>query len=300
MTVEPPGGVRLDAYLAARLHTFSRSRLQALIAGGLVAVNGTVRRASRRVRPGDVISVTVPPPEPSDLTPEPLALDVIYEDGDILVIHKPAGLTVHPGAGRPGGTLVNAIIARNPDLRGVGGVLRPGIVHRLDKDTSGLLVVAKHDAALRALQAQIAARSVSRRYLALVHGTVAPEQGMVDAPIGRHPVHRKRRAVVPGGRRAVTHYRVLERFGEYTLIEASLETGRTHQIRVHMAHIGHPVAGDPVYGWRRNAVGLERQALHAYRLAFDHPGTGERVGFEAPLPEDLTAALERLRTGAEG
>jgi len=216
-------------------------------------------------------------------------------DADLLVVNKPPGLVVHPGPGHPAGTLVNAILARVPDLAGIGGVLRPGIVHRLDKDTSGLLVVAKNEATLRALQAAVKARAVVRRYLALVHGRVVPAEGTIEAPIARHPRQRQQMAVVAGGRAAVTRYRVVEQFAAAALVEATLLTGRTHQIRVHFAHIGHPVVGDHVYGRRRETWGMNRQALHAYRLVFAHPRTGISVEVESPLPEDMAAALDCLR-----
>jgi len=252
-------------------------------------------RPSYRVRAGDQIVVEIPPAHPVELRPEPIPLEIVYEDGDLLVVNKPAGLVVHPGAGRPTGTLVHALLAHCPDLPGIGGEVRPGIVHRLDKDTSGLLVVAKTDAALRSLQAQIQARRAGRDYLALVHGAVAVGEGTIDAPVGRHPRHRTRMAVVASGRRAVTRYRVVERFADATLLELRLQTGRTHQIRVHCASIGHPIVGDRVYGRRPNPWGLRRQALHAFRLTFVHPTTGAEMSFVAPLPADIEAALGRLR-----
>jgi 23S rRNA pseudouridine1911/1915/1917 synthase len=230
------------------------------------------------------------------LEPEPIPLDIAYEDGELLVINKPAGMTVHPGAGRQSGTLVHAVLAHCPELPGIGGEHRPGIVHRLDKDTSGLLVVAKTETALRHLQAQIQARGARRDYAALVHGRMAKREGTVDAPIGRDPRHRTRMAVVASGRRAVTHYRVAEVFEGATLLDVRLETGRTHQIRVHCAHVGHPVVGDPVYSRRPNPLGLVRQALHAHRLAFTHPASGAALSFTAPLPDDMAAALRILRS----
>ncbi len=229
---------------------------------------------------------------------EAIALDVRYEDDDLLVVNKPAGLAVHPGPGHPGGTLVNALLARVPALAKVGGPLRPGIVHRLDKDTSGVLLVAKTETALAALQAAIKAREVQREYLALVQGLVAAEEGTIEAPIARHPRHRRRMAVVPRGRRAVTRYRVRERFAVATLVEASLQTGRTHQIRVHFAHLGHPVVGDPVYGGKGERWGMTRQALHAFRLDFTHPGSGAPIAVEAPLPEDMARALDAVRAAS--
>jgi 23S rRNA pseudouridine1911/1915/1917 synthase len=296
-------GCRLDAFLAARVPALSRARLQGLIAAGCVTV---ARLAGRRVRPaarlraGDVVVLVVPPPAPVVLQPEPLPLDIVYEDADVLVVNKPAGLVVHPGAGRTSGTLVHAVLAHCPDLPGIGGAHRPGIVHRLDKDTSGLLVVAKTEAALRHLQAEIAAKRATRDYLALVWGRPSPAAGTIEAPIGRDPRRRTRMAVRPDGRPAVTRYRVLEAFPEAALLEVRLVTGRTHQIRVHCAHIGHPVVGDPVYGRRRNPWGLQRQALHAFRLAFTHPRDGRALQFEVPLPEDLATALRALRAGAAG
>ncbi len=290
-------GARLDVYLARQLPTISRSRLKQLIESGHVTVDGRPSKPAEKVHRGQKLHVDVPPPVPTHIRPEQIPLDVLFEDRDLLVINKPAGLVVHPGAGRSSGTLVNAIIARIPTLQGIGGVLRPGIVHRLDKDTSGLLVVAKTSAALAALQAQIASREASRRYLALVAGVIADEEGTIRARIGRHPRARTKMAVVPRGREAITRYRVLERFARHTLIEAQLVTGRTHQIRVHFAHLGHPVVGDATYAARRDEFGLGRQALHAYRLQFRHPTTGEELVFDAPLPPDLADALARARAG---
>ncbi len=250
------------------------------------------------MRAGDRIEVVIPPVVPTALEPEPIPLAIVYEDEHLLVVDKPAGMTVHPGAGRQTGTLVHAVLAHCPGLAGIGGEHRPGIVHRLDKDTSGLLVVAKNDAALRRLQAELQARRIRREYLALVHGSVAQPEGTVDAPIGRDPRHRTRMAVSASGRRAVTRYRVMERLPGTTLLEIRLETGRTHQIRVHCEHIGHPVVGDPVYARRPNPWGMRRQALHARRLAFAHPVSGREMAFDAPLPPDLEAALGLLRAAA--
>jgi len=237
----------------------------------------------------------VPPPPPATVAPEDISLPVVFEDEHLLVINKPPALTVHPGAGRPSGTLVNAVLARVPGLARVGSRQRPGIVHRLDKDTTGLLVVAKTSVAYASLSSQVARRTVNRTYLALVHGVLPHEERTITAPIGRHPRHRTRMAVVPRGREAITRYRVLERLARYTLVEAHLVTGRTHQIRVHFAHIGHPVAGDPVYAGRPDELGIGRQALHAHRLQFLHPASGKEMAFEAPPPADFTAAVERAR-----
>ena len=288
-------GARLDVFLRARLPELSRSRVHALIVSGHIRVQGETRKPAAKVHRGQEVTVEIPAPEPTTLRPEPIPLDVRYEDADLLVVNKPPGLPVHPGPGHPAGTLVNAILARVPDLAGVGGVLRPGIVHRLDKDTSGVLVIAKNDETLRALQAAIKARTVTRRYLALVHGRLIPAEGTIDAPIARHPRHRKQMAVLPSGRTAATRYRVREQFAAAAFVEAALLTGRTHQIRVHFAHLGHPVVGDPVYGRRRDTWGMTRQALHADRLVFAHPRTGTSVEVEAPLPEDMATALDRLR-----
>jgi 23S rRNA pseudouridine1911/1915/1917 synthase len=244
--------------------------------------------------------VDVPAPAGAELVAEAFPLHIVFEDEYLLVLNKPPGLTVHPGAGRVSGTLANALVAHLPAVRGVGPPLRPGIVHRLDRDTSGLLVVAKTPAALRALQQAVASHTVERRYLALVHGAVRPDEGTIDAPIGRHPRRRTKMAVVAGARHAVTHYRVVERFAWGTLVDARLLTGRTHQIRVHFASQGHPVVGDAVYGGRRLRGGPDasRQLLHAYRLAFEHPFTGAKLEFDAPLPDDFAAVLTWMR--AEG
>lgn len=255
-------------------------------------------KPAHRVSVGELVHVAIPPVEPPSLEPEAIPLTIVYEDADLLVVDKPAGLTVHPGAGRLTGTLVHAVLAHCPDLPGIGGEHRPGIVHRLDKDTSGLLVVAKTEVTLRGLQAQIQARRVQRHYLALVHGRIARTTGTIDAPIARDPRHRTRMAIVASGRRAVTHFRVAERFAEATLLEARLETGRTHQIRVHCASLGHPIVGDQVYGRRSNPWGLRRQALHAFRLAFIHPVSGTLMTFTALLPEEMDTALAVLRAGA--
>ena len=286
---------RLDTFLTAHLRAHSRSRIKAFIETGYVTVDGHRAKPALRLRRGQRVEVVVPPPPPAAVTPEDISLPVVFEDDHLLVINKPPDLTVHPGAGRPSGTLVNAVLARVPGLAGVGSRLRPGIVHRLDKDTTGLLVVAKTPAAYASLQPQVARRTMRRTYLVLVHGVLPHDENTIDAPIGRHPRHRTRMAVVPRGRAATTRYRVLERLARYTLAEVQLVTGRTHQIRVHFAHIGHPVAGDPVYGGRADEFGIGRQALHAYRLQFVHPVSGEELTFEAPPPADFTMALERAR-----
>lgn len=285
----------MDAFATSRLPDLSRSRIQHLIASGELTLDGGRIKPAVRVRRGQRVDVRVVPPDPSTLRPEAMALDIVYEDADLLVINKPPGLTVHPGSGRPGGTLANALLARLPELAALGEGLRPGIVHRLDKDTSGLLVVARSARALMSLRSQLASRSLSRTYLALVHGRFAGREGTIDAAIGRHPRHRTKMAVVPSGRPAVTRYRVVESFQRYSLLEVALVTGRTHQIRVHVAHLGHPVAGDRVYGRGRDDLSIERQALHAWRLRLQHPASGEGMAFEAPPPPDFTSAVAQAR-----
>jgi len=287
-------GRRVDVVAASLVPDLSRSRIQHLLEAGLVTLNGRETRASQPVRAGDRLEVVIPPPEPTDLQPEEIPLVVVYEDDDVVVIDKPAGLVVHPAPGHPRSTLVNALLARYPDMA-VGGTLRPGVVHRLDRFTSGLLVVARNDAAHQALVAQQKERSMLKAYLALVDGHMPAREGLIEAPIGRHPRERKRMAVVAGGRPARTHYRVLEELGPYSLVEVRLETGRTHQIRVHFTHAGHPVLGDAQYGRRSGALGLERQFLHACRLGFRLPSSGEYREFESPLPADLAGVLAGLR-----
>ena len=291
------GGERLDTFIARRCPELSRSHARRLIDEGLVSVNGRQVKPSERVTAGLSVSVTIPPPETVTLVPEAIPLTIIYQDGDIIVLDKPAGLTVHPAPGHPSGTLVNALLAACPDLRGIAGTLRPGIVHRLDKDTSGLMVVAKNDRAQRALQRQLKDRDVRKTYLALVRGVPAPREGTIAAPIGRHPKNRKKMAVVADGREATTRYRVREEIagGQYSLLEVEPVTGRTHQIRVHLAAVGHPVVGDATYGRPSAAVG--RQFLHAHKLAFGMPLGGRTVEFESPLPADLREALSQLRAG---
>ncbi len=307
--VEPAGaGERLDRWLAAQVRELSRARIQGLIDQGLVLVDGRACKSSERLKAGQHVSLTVPRASVATPLPEAIPLRVVFEDAHLLVIDKPAGLVVHPGAGQESGTLVNALLHCVKDLSGIGGVLRPGIVHRLDKGTSGLLVVAKHDAAHRALTAQFRARSVEKRYLALVLGVPARSQGEIAAAIGRDPLHRKKMSArAPRGREARSTYRILERLDGAALLEVQIHTGRTHQIRVHLASIGHPVAGDAAYGGTRTPPSrrtasrealrdLKRPALHAAHLAFDHPVSGERVRFDSSWPEDLCGLLEALRT----
>ena len=284
---------RLDLCLS-EMTDLSRSRAQSLIEEGLVRLNGRPCRRSDGVRAGDTIRYTVPEAKPVELVPEDIPLNIVYEDQDICVVNKPRGMVVHPAVGNESGTLANTLLFHFGDLSSIGGEIRPGIVHRIDKMTSGLLVVAKNDLSHERLAKQFADHSAHRSYSALVAGNIKEEEGTVDAPIGRHPADRKRMAVVPNGRRAVTHYRVLHRFSSVTVLALELETGRTHQIRVHMAYIHHPVVGDTVYSNGKNSLGMEGQALHGWRLQLVHPITGAHMSFTAPLPEDMRHALKRL------
>ncbi|HMA36466.1 MAG TPA: RluA family pseudouridine synthase [Chloroflexia bacterium] len=295
-------GTRLDRTLPALVPDLSRSYGQQLIATGQVLLNGRPARAAQKLKAGDLVAITIPEPAPTTIAPEAIALRVVYEDGDVLVIDKPAGLVVHPAPGHTGGTLVNALLAHTDQLS-LHGEIRPGIVHRLDKDTSGLLVVARTDAAHAALVRQHQARTMDKEYLGLVLGRPQPPSGLIDLPIGRDPRERKRQAVQAGGRPARTRYqteRIYAAAGRdaCTLLRLRLETGRTHQIRVHLAYIGHPILGDPVYGARTlrltQPLGLARQFLHATRLAFDLPSSGRRADFTSPLPPDLAAVLARF------
>ncbi len=298
------GGERLDRYLAAALTDISRNQVQRLLETGCVTLNGAVEtKTAHKVAAGDRILVTVPPPQPVDIAPEALPLDVLYEDGDILVLNKAAGMVVHPGAGNFSGTLVNAVLAHAPDLSGVGGELRPGIVHRLDKDTSGVLIVGKHDVALNGLQRQFKQRTVEKTYLALAIGRLEPDAGIIEAPIARHRIHRQKMAVDTKGKPSRTRWRVTQRLRDaarrpYTLLEVDLLTGRTHQIRVHLAWLGFPLVGDEVYGPARQLLACPRQFLHAQRLALLHPVTLAPLEFIAPLPEDLAAVLAGLEREA--
>ena len=293
------GGTRVDSYVTDTLPDSSRSMVQRLIDNGDVQVNGAPTRAAYKVRVGDTIVVYVPPPQPVSIAPEALPLDVLYEDGDILVVNKAPGMVVHPGAGNPSGTLVNAVLAHCPDLQGIGGELRPGIVHRLDKDTSGVLVVAKHDRAIRALQRQFKERTVRKQYVALVIGNLVQPEGIIDAPIARHRIHRQRMAVIASGKAARTRWRVRQRYRDdqnhpYTLLDIRLLTGRTHQIRVHFSWLSYPVVGDTVYGPEYSPIPAPRQFLHARSLTLLHPVTEEKMTFVALLPDDLVAVLEGL------
>ncbi|MBT1278902.1 RluA family pseudouridine synthase [Thermoanaerobacter sp. CM-CNRG TB177] len=287
-------GKRIDVFLAAELD-YTRSYIKKLIVDGLVFVNGKTVKPSYKVKENDEVVVNIPEAEKIDVLPENIPLDILYEDDDIIVINKPQGMVVHPAPGNYSGTLVNALLYHCKNLSGINGILRPGIVHRLDKDTSGVMVVAKNDKAHISLSNQIKERSVFKKYVAIVEGVIKDEEGKIEAPIGRHPVDRKKMAVIEDGRYALTLYKVLERFKENTLIEAVIKTGRTHQIRVHMAFIGHPVVGDPVYGFKKQKFKLKGQALHSRVLGFIHPTKGVYMEFEAPLPEYFKKLIEILR-----
>jgi len=290
-------GKRLDRYVADQLPDLSRGTVQTLIATGHVRVDGQQRKPKFRMTPGEVVSVEIPPPEIDEILPDPIPLTIVHEDADVIVIDKPAGMVVHPAPGHPRGTLANALLSHVPGIS-VGGSQRPGIVHRLDKDTSGLIVAAKTDRGRTSLVSQWENRSVEKTYLALVAGSVADEEATIDAPIGRDPKNRQRMAVLRSGRPAVTRFQVVERFPNATLLELSIETGRTHQIRVHLAFIGHPIIGDQLYGRPRGMEPeLDRQFLHASALAFQLP-SGTRLRLEAPLPDDLEGVLEQLRAGS--
>jgi 23S rRNA pseudouridine1911/1915/1917 synthase len=284
---------RLDQYLAGLDTGMTRSQLSRLIVEGQALVNGRPAKPSSKVRAGDSVSLSVPPPRPTGVVAQDIPVTVVYQDESVVVIDKPAGLAVHPGPGHPDMTLVNALLAMCPDIQGIGGEIRPGIVHRLDKDTSGLMMVAKTHQAHNDLSAQIKARQVTKGYLALVEGSLKSTEGKVDAPVGRHPRRRTRMAVVVGGKEARTNYKVRQELRGHSLVELYLETGRTHQIRVHMAHLGHPLVGDTTYGHASHLV--DRHFLHAFHLGFKHPITGEPLDFKIDLPPDLTPAIDALR-----
>lgn len=283
---------RIDKVLGHFLSDVSRSQLQKWIEDGYVTVNGQVVKTKYKLKAGDVVKIIPEAPQTIDLEPEDIPLDIVYEDDDVIVVNKPAGMVVHPAPGHPGHTLVNALLYHSP-LSTINGEFRPGIVHRIDKDTSGLLMVAKNDLAHRSLAAQLKAKTNQREYAALVHGVIKEDQGTIDAPLGRSKKDRKKQAVVMDGRHAVTHFEVVKRYRHYTLVKCRLETGRTHQIRVHMAYIGHPLAGDPLYGPRKTLAG-PGQYLHAGLLGFKHPRTGQEMTFTAPLPDYFTKMLEHL------
>ena len=287
---------RLDAFLASSLDGLTRSQATRLIESGEVAVNGRAVSKSYKLAGGEDIAVTLPEPEPVEAVPQDIPLDVVYEDADVIVVNKPSGMVVHPAPGHPDGTLVNALLYHCAGtLSGIGGALRPGIVHRIDRDTSGLIIAAKNDAAHQYLSAQLADHTLARTYECIVVGSLREDRGTVDAPIARHPADRKRMAVVAGGREAVTHWEVIARYPGYTHVRCRLETGRTHQIRVHMAYIGSPILGDTVYGAKKEVPGLTGQCLHAVGLRFLHPRTHEVVELSCPLPEEFTRMLQKIR-----
>ena len=291
---EQQQGERIDKAVSSIQNEWSRTQISNWITEGIVKVNGEAVKAKYKVKAGDVVEIVVPEAEPLDVIAENLDLEIVYEDADVLVVNKPKGMVVHPAPGHMTGTLVNGLMYHCTDLSGINGIMRPGIVHRIDKDTSGLLMVAKNDKAHESLVEQLVNKTVTRKYTALVHGHIAHDKGTIDAPIGRDQKDRQKQAVVDKGKHAVTHFQVIERFGDYTLVECRLETGRTHQIRVHMQYIGFPLVGDPKYGPRKT-LDFGGQVLHAGVLGFTHPTTGEYMEFEAPLPVDYVQLLDELR-----
>lgn len=285
---------RLDKFLADQLPDHSRSQIQGWIKDEQVTVNSGPSKANYKLQQDDVIALTIPDPVEIDAQPEDIAIDIVYEDKDVVVINKPQGMVVHPSLGHEGGTLVNALLYHIKDLSGINGKIRPGIVHRIDKDTSGLLMVAKNDVAHEKLAEQLQDKTAGREYIGLVHGVIQNDRGTIDAPIGRDPKNRKKYKVVENGKPSVTHFEVIERFNDFTLLKLNLETGRTHQIRVHLEYIGYRMAGDPLYGPRKTLDG-QGQFLHAASLQFVHPTTGERLTFSAPLPESFEDTLDHIR-----
>jgi len=290
------GGMRVDAWLAEKLPEYSRTYLKKLVEDGKAVVNGREVKTSFKLKQGDKVSVEIPPPKKLEVAAEKIDIEILYEDDDIVVVNKPKGMVVHPAAGNYTGTMVNALLEKcGSSLSDINGVIRPGIVHRIDKDTSGVLVVAKNNASHEKLSQLFKKHDIKRMYIALVDGVIKEDEGIVDAPIGRHPTNRKKMSVnTKNGRKAVTRFKVKERYSKATLVELTLETGRTHQIRVHMSHIGHPVIGDPVYGSKKNKFDLEGQALHARLLGFVHPSTGQYVEFEADPPEYFKKLIDKL------
>jgi 23S rRNA pseudouridine1911/1915/1917 synthase len=295
--IEPDdSGERIDKFLAENGEEWSRSQVQKWIKDGLVQVNNETVKGNFRLSEDDEVMLKVPPPVQLEIKPERLDLDIVYEDQDVVVVNKPRGLVVHPGAGHFTGTLVNGLLHHCHDLSGINGVMRPGIVHRIDKDTSGLIMVAKNDKAHLSLAHQLKEHTVNRKYYAIVHGVIPHDMGTVDAPIGRDPKNRQQMAIVfERGKNAITHFAVQERFSTATLVELKLETGRTHQIRVHMKYIGHPLVGDPKYGPAKPAFPIEGQALHAAVLGFEHPRSGEYLEFSRPIPDDMVQVMQALR-----
>jgi 23S rRNA pseudouridine1911/1915/1917 synthase len=292
--LEEQKGDRIDKVISSLNEEWSRSQVQQWIKDGNVLVNGQTIKTNYKCSTNDRIEITIPDPEELDVVPEDLNLEIFYEDKDVLVVNKPRGMVVHPAPGHMTGTLVNGLMAHCKDLSGINGVLRPGIVHRIDKDTSGLLMVAKNDMAHESLVNQLVEKTVTRKYKAIVHGVIPHDFGTIDAPLGRDPKDRQSMTVVDKGKHAVTHFHVIERFKDFTFVECQLETGRTHQIRVHMKYIGYPLVGDPKYGPKKT-LDIDGQALHAGVLGFVHPRTNEYIEFEAPLPDDFDQLLQKLR-----
>lgn len=296
IVTEQQAGNRIDKMLSQQFEDLTRSFLQKLCASGDVTVNGKIVKPSYKVALGDCVCVSIPEPEQLEVVPEEMALDILYEDEDVILVNKPKGMVVHPAAGHYTGTLVNALLYHCKDLSGINGVMRPGIVHRIDMDTTGVIIACKNDYSHNCIAQQLKEHSITRRYYAIVHGNIKEDEGTVNAPIGRHPNDRKKMAIhVKNGKEAITHYRVLERFGQYTWIECQLETGRTHQIRVHMASIGHPLLGDVVYGPGKCPFSLQGQCLHAYVLGFIHPRTQKYMEFSADCPEYFKKLIIALR-----
>ncbi|MCB2288922.1 RluA family pseudouridine synthase [Clostridium sp. CS001] len=288
-------GKRLDVFISNRFEDKSRSYIQGIIEGETVTVNGKCRKSNYKLKLEDFVTVEIPEAVELNIKAEEIPLDVLYEDSDVIVINKPQDMVVHPAPGNYTGTLVNALLNHCSDLSGINGIIRPGIVHRIDKDTSGALIVAKNDNAHNSLAVQFKEHSITRSYLAIVEGIIKTDEGTIDQPIGRHPKDRIKMGVVESGKKAVTHYKVVERFASHTLVECNLETGRTHQIRVHMAKIGHPLVGDLIYGYKKQSFNLKGQALHAKRLGFIHPSTNEYMEFISPLPDYFEKLIIRLR-----
>lgn len=295
---EEHNGKRIDKYLSSVLDGKSRSYIQGVIDEEKVNVNGKIVKSNYKLKTKDVIDLEIPEPTDLKVTPENIPLDILYEDKDVIVVNKPQGMVVHPAPGAYDGTMVNALLYHCKDLSGINGIIRPGIVHRIDKDTSGILVVAKNDNAHNILAEQLKDHSMTREYYALVEGVIKEDEGTINRPLARHPKERIKIAVVEGGREAITHFSVIERFKENTLVRCILETGRTHQIRVHMAYIGHPLVGDPVYGYKKQKFKLQGQMLHAKVLGFIHPSTKEYIRFESPLPDYFEDVLNKLRVSS--